>query len=119
MSVPNIAIGLLVLALVASLYAINNYRKEVQDLRTELTIARSDMETMRYQVEAYEKANRERKQAQEEIDNVAQERSRLLDSIPSGWGDRPLPDECVRMFQYDPTASVGPNPSSNGTDVTD
>ena len=119
MSVSNIAIGLLVLALMGSLYAINNYRKEVQDLRTELTIARSDMETMRYQVEAYEKANRERKQAQEEIDNVAQERSRLLDSIPSGWGDRPLPDECVRMFHYDPSSAVGSDSATGGTDASD
>ena len=119
MSASNIAIGLLVLALVASLYAINNYRKEVQDLRTELTIARSDMETMRYQVEAYEKANRERKQAQEEIDNVAQERSRLLDSIPSGWGDRPLPDECVRMFHYDPTAPACPDSPAGGSHAAD
>lgn len=119
MSTSNIIIGLLALALMTALYGLNHYIKEVQDLRTELVITRSDMETMRYQIEAYEKANMERKQAQEAIDNVAQERSRLLDQLPSGWGDRPLPDECVRMFHYDPATSVGPNPSSGGTHASD
>ena len=119
MSVSNILIGLLALALMGSLYAINNYRKEVQDLRTELVITRSDMETMRLERDAARQARSGRQQAEKEINDVADRRNQLLDSLPSGWGDRPLPDECVRMFHYDPAASVGPNPSSNGTDVTD
>lgn len=119
MSTSNIIIGILALALMTALYGLNHYIKEVQDLRTELVITRNNMETMRSQVEAYEKANRERKQAQEEIDNVAQERSRLLDLLPSGWGDRPLPDECVRMFHYDPDTSVGSDSPSGGTDGAD
>lgn len=119
MSTSNIIIGILVLALMTALYGVNHYIKVAQDLRTELVITRNDMETMRYQVEAYKQANRERREAQEKIDNVAQERSRLLDLLPSGWGDRPLPDECVRMFHYDPATSVGPNPSSGGTHASD
>ena len=119
MSTSNIIIGLLALALMTALYGLNHYIKEVQDLRTELVITRNNMETMRYQVEAYEKANRERRETQEAIDNVAQERSRLLDLLPSGWGDRPLPDECVRMFNYDPATSVGPDSSSGGTHASD
>lgn len=119
MSTSNIIIGLLALAFMTALYGLNHYIKEVQDLRTELVITRSDMETMRYQIEAYEKANMERKKAQEEIDNVAQERGRLLDSIPSGWGDRPLPDECVRMFHYDPTAPACPDSSTGGSHAAD
>lgn len=117
MSTSNIVIGLLALALMTALYGVNHYIKVAQDLRTELAITRNNMETMRYQVEAYEKANRERKQVQEEIDNVAQERSRILDQLPSGWGDRPLPDECVRMFHYDPTASACPDSPAGGTDA--
>ena len=119
MSVSNILIGLLALALMGSLYAINNYRKEVQDLRTELVITRSDMETMRLERDAANQAHKQRMQAEKEINDVAAQRNQLLDSLPSGWGNAPLPDECVRMFHYDPAASVGPNPSSNGTDVTD
>lgn len=119
MSTSNIIIGLLALALMTALYGLNHYIKEVQDLRTELVITRSDMETMRYQVEAYEKANRERRKTQEEIDNVAQERGRLLDSLPSGWGDRPLPDECVRMFHYDPAAPTDSSTPTGGADGTD
>ena len=119
MSASNILIGLLALALMGSLYAINNYRKEVQNLRTELVITRSDMETMRLERDAARQARSGRQQAEKEINDVADRRNQLLDSLPSGWGDRPLPDECVRMFHYDPAASVGPNPSSNGTDVTD
>ena len=119
MSTSNIIIGILALALMTALYGLNHYIKEVQDLRTELVITRNNMETMRSQVEAYEKANRERKQAQEEIDNVAQERSRLLDLLPSGWGDRPLPDECVRMFHYDPTAPACPDSPAGGFHAAD
>lgn len=116
MSSSNIFLGLLALALMASLYGLNHYIKEVQDLRTELAITRNNMETMRYQVEAYEKANMERKQAQEEIDNVAQERNRLIDQLPSGWGDRPLPDECLRMFHYDSASPACSDSSAGGTD---
>ena len=119
MSVSNIAIGLLVLALMGSLYAINNYRKEVQDLRTELTIARSDMEILRLERDAARQARSGRQQAEKEINDVATQRNQLLDSLPSGWGNAPLPDECVRMFHYDPDTSVGSDSPSGGTDGAD
>lgn len=119
MSVSNIAIGLLVLALMGSLYAINNYRKEVQDLRTELVITRSDMETMRLERDAANQAHKQRMQAEKEINDVAAQRNQLLDSLPSGWGNAPLPDECVRVFKYDPAAPTDSSPATGGTDAAD
>lgn len=119
MSVSNILIGLLALALMGSLYAINNYRKEVQDLRTELAIARSDMEIMRLERDAARQAHKQRMQAEKEINDVAAQRNQLLDSLPSGWGNAPLPDECVRMFHYDPSSAVGSSASAGGTDAAD
>ena len=119
MSTSNIIIGLLALALMGSLYAINNYRKEVQDLRTELVITRSDMETMRLERDAANQAHKQRMQAEKEINDVAAQRNQLLDSLPSGWGNAPLPDECVRMFHYDPSSAVGSNSSTGGTDASD
>lgn len=119
MSVSNILIGLLALALVGSLYAINNYRKEVQDLRTELTIARSDMEIMRLERDAARQARSGRQQAEKEINDVATQRNKLLDSLPSGWGNAPLPDECVRMWTYSPSTSTDSSASAGGTDAAD
>lgn len=119
MSVSNILIGLLALALMGSLYAINNYRKEVQDLRTELTIARSDLEIMRLERDAANQAHKQRMQAEKEINDVAAQRNQLLDSLPSGWGNAPLPDECVRMFHYDPSSAVGSDSATGGSDATD
>lgn len=119
MSTSNIIIGLLALALMTALYGLNHYIKEVQDLRTELVIERNNLELALSELGAVKKASAQRRAAQEEIDNVAQERSRLLDLLPSGWGDRPLPDECVRMFHYDPATSVGSDSPSGGTDATD
>lgn len=119
MSTSNIIIGLLALALIGSLYAINNYRKEVQDLRTELTIARSDLELMRLERDAARQARSGRQQAEKEINDVATQRNKLLDSLPSGWGNAPLPDECVRMFHYDPSSAVGSDSATGGSDAAD
>ena len=119
MSVSNIAIGLLVLALMGSLYAINNYRKEVQDLNTRLVIMFSDMEILRYQRNSAEKALQERLEAEKEINDVTARRNQLIDSLPSGWGNAPLPDECVRMFHYDPSSAVGSDSATGGSDATD
>lgn len=119
MSVPNIAIGLLALALMAALYGLNHYIKEVQDLRTELAIARSDMERMRLERDAANQAHKQRLQAEKEINDVADRRNQLLDSLPSGWGNAPLPDECVRMFHYDPSSAVGSDSATGGSDAAD
>ena len=119
MSVSNILIGLLALALMGSLYAINNYRKEVQDLRTELVITRSDMETMRLERDAANQAHKQRMQAEKEINDVAAKRNQLIDSLPTSWGNTPLPDECVRMWTYSPSTSTGSDPSTGGSDATD
>lgn len=119
MSVSNILIGLLALALMGSLYAINNYRKEVQDLRTELVITRSDMETMRLERDAANQAHKQRMQAEKEINDVAAQRNQLLDSLPSGWGNAPLPDECVRMWTYSPSTSTDSSASAGGFDAAD
>ncbi len=119
MSASNIAIGLLALALAASLYWVRTYREEVQDLRTELTIERGKTESLRSLLRAHEKAHREREQAEKEINDVATQRNKLLDSLPSGWGNTLLPDECVRVFKYDPATPADSSPSTGGSHAAD
>lgn len=119
MSLSNITIGLLALALVAALYGIHSYRQDVQRLHTELTITRADLTVLQTRLAAIHKAESELQQAQEEINNVANKRERLLDQLPSGWGNSPLPDECVRMFKYDPAAEVGSRLATGEPDARD
>lgn len=119
MSLSNITIGLLALALVAALYGIHSYRQDVQRLHTELTITRADLTVLQTRLSAVHKAESELQQAQEEIDNVANQRTRLLESLPSGWGNSPLPDECVRVFRYSPSSEVGSRLATGEPDARD
>lgn len=119
MSTSNIIIGLLVLALAVSLYWVNSYRKEAQELRTELVIERNNLELALSELGAVKKASAQRRAAQEEIDNETARRNKTLDSLPSDWSDSPLPSECFGLFRFDSTAPACPDSPSGGSHATD
>lgn len=114
----GLAIIFAVLTLIGA-YRMHSYSRTIQDLKTELVITQGDLQMVQAQLDAALKAEKERRQAQEEIDRVAQERSQLIDKLPSGWGNSPLPDECVRMWTYSPSTSTGSDPSTGGSDAAD
>ena len=114
----GLAIIFAVLTLIGA-YRMHSYSRTIQDLKTELVITQGDLQMVQAQLDAALKAEKERRQAQEEIDRVAQERSQLIDKLPSGWGDRPLPDECVRVFQYAPGTAAGSHSAPGTSDAAD
>lgn len=99
------------------IYRAHSYSKTIQELKTELVITQGDLQLVQAQLDAALKAERERKQAQEEIDRVAQERSKLINRLPAGWGDSALPPECVRVFQYDPSTATGSHSAPGAFDA--
>lgn len=118
----SISQGLAVLFAVSTLigaYRAHSYSQTIQRLKTELVITQGDLQLVQTQLDAALKIEKERQQAQEEIDRVAQERSQLIDKLPSGWGNNPLPDECVRVFQYAPGTAVGSHSAPGTSDAAD
>lgn len=114
----GLAIIFAVLTLIGA-YRMHSYSRTIQDLKTELVITQGDLQMVQAQLDAALKAEKERRQAQEEIDRVAQERSQLIDKLPSGWGNNPLPDECVRVFQYAPGTTAGSYSAPGTSDAAD
>ena len=112
----GLAIIFAVLTLIGA-YRVHSYSRTIQDLKTELVITQGDLQMVQAQLDAALRAEKERRQAQEEIDRVAQERSKLIDRLPTGWGDSALPPECVRVFQYDPSTSAGPDSAPGAFDA--
>ncbi len=118
----SVSQGLAVLFAILTLvgiYRAHSYSKTIQELKTELVITQGDLQLVQAQLDAERQARSGRQRAEKEINDVAAQRNQLLDSLPSGWGNAPLPDECVRMFHYDPAASVGSDSPAGGSDAAD
>ena len=118
----SISQGLAVIFAVLTLigvYRAHSYSKTIQELKTELVITQGDLQLVQAQLDAERQARSGRQRAEKEINDVAAKRNQFIDSLPTSWGNTPLPDECVRMWTYSPSTSTGSDFSTGGSDATD